>query len=111
MARVSRLAEERSPAAIASPAPMESARGQRAEVVRDWSDVPSWVAATAGLAIVFVSWVGGRLQPGSALDLASTQLGATDILKMAPNGSAALGLAMGLLLYLTGLFAPLRHRQ
>ena len=108
MARVSRLAEERTPASLASAASMGSSREER---VRSWNDLPAWVAALAGLAIVFVSWIDGRLEAGSLLDLMSSQIGAPNLVRMPLNGSALLGLVLGRLLHLAGLFAPLRNRQ
>jgi hypothetical protein len=108
MARVSRLADERTPASVASPAWKRRSRDGR---VGSWNDLPAWVAALAGLAIVFVSWINGGLEPNSLLDLISLQAGSPNVVGMPPNGLAVLGLALGLLLYLAGLFAPVRKRQ
>jgi len=108
MARVSRLADERTPASVASLAWKRRSRDGR---VGSWNDLPAWVAALAGLAIVFVSWINGGLEPNSLLDLISLQAGSPNVVGMPPNGLAVLGLALGLLLYLAGLFAPVRKRQ
>jgi len=108
MARVSRLDEERPPASLASPAPMGSSREGR---VGGWKDVPACVAALAGLALVVVSWIDGRLEADSWVDLVSLQVNAPTLVRMPPDGSTLLGLALGLLLYVVGLFAPLRSRQ
>ncbi len=105
MARVSRLAEQPAPASLASRASVGTARHERA---RRSSDLPAWVAGLAGLAIVFVSWIGSLNEADLAAGLISSRIGPPDLLHVSLNGSAALGLALGLLLYLAGLFAPYR---
>ena len=107
MARVLRLAEEPAPASLTARAPVGNAGGERA---RRWNDLPAWVAALAGLAIVFVSWISGLSEADLATGLISSRIGPPGLFHVSLNGSAALGLALGLLLYLAGLFAPLRNR-
>jgi hypothetical protein len=103
---MARVAEERAPSSLASRAPRDNSANGRAR--RSWTGLPAWAAAFAGLAIVFVSWIGGQLEAGSSLALISSQIGVPSPGSMPPNGSAVFGLALGLLLYLAGLFAPLR---
>ncbi|MCX6545861.1 MAG: hypothetical protein NTV05_15790 [Acidobacteria bacterium] len=108
MARVSLLDEEPASASLAYRASKENSREGG---VRDLNDLPVWVAAFAGLAIVVVSWITGGQEAGSLLDLMSSRIGPPNLLRMSPNGSAVLWLALGLLLYLAGLFSPLRDRE
>lgn len=108
MARVWRLAEERTPASLASPALMGSSGEER---VGKWHDVLVWAGAFAGLVLVFVSWLHGRLEAGSSLDLVSWRIGAASVVRMPPNGPAVLGLALGLVIYVAGLFAPIRNKR
>jgi hypothetical protein len=108
MARVSRLDDAR-PAAIFAAAPPK--RRSPAARAGHWKDVPAWVTALAGLAIVFVSWTAGRLEPSSWLGFVPSQIGTLNPVRLPPGGPAALGLGVGMLLYLAGLFAPLRKRQ
>lgn len=108
MARVSRLAEGPASASLAYRAPKGNSREER---VRGLIDLAAWVAALAGLAIVFVSWINARQEAGSLLDLMSSRIGPPNLLSMSPNGPAALGLALGLLLYVAGLFSPLHNRE
>ncbi len=107
MARVSRLAEESAPASLASRASLAGSRDERA---RRSNDAPAWVAALAGLVIVLVSWIGSLNEADLATAFISSRIGPPDLLRLSLNGPAALGLALGLLLYLAGLFAPLRRR-
>jgi hypothetical protein len=105
MARVSRLDAERPPASVARSISMA-----RSEKTRTWSWNGSLagVAAVVGLAIVLASWIDGRLGTGSWPALISPYPGAPNMVRLPPDPSAGLGLALGLLLYLGGLFAPLR---
>jgi hypothetical protein len=108
MARVSRLDEQRTPASVAFSISMGRSQKER---IRSWNGPLAGVATFAGLAIVLVSWIDGRLDTGSWPSLISLHVGAPNGLRLPPDISAALGLALGLLLYLGGLFAPLRSRR
>jgi hypothetical protein len=108
MARVSGLAEARQPAALVSPVPALSAREARAW---RWRDLPAPFAATAGLFIVIISWTVGWLDAGSWLAIVSPGIGAPPLVRIPHGAPAAPALALGLLLYVAGLFAPVRRRQ
>jgi hypothetical protein len=56
------------------------------------------------------STIGGLNEADPATGFFSSRIGPPDLLHVSLNGPAALGLALGLLLYLAGLFAPLRGR-
>lgn len=107
MARVSRLSEGPASGSLAARASVRNVGSERAHRP---SDLPAWVAALAGLAIVFVSWFGGMNETDLASGLVSSRFGSPDLLQVSLHGAAAVGLVLGLLLYLAGLFAPLRHR-
>jgi hypothetical protein len=108
MARVARLAEEsgRVPfsAAASAQVPKHRRVGRR-------SDVPAWVAAFAGLAVVFVSWFAGALETRSWLDFILSETGAWSLVKTLPDVGPLLALVLGLLLYLAGLLMPVRSRR
>jgi hypothetical protein len=108
MARVTRLDAARPPAPLATPLPAAASREVRAS---PWKDVPAWVAALAGVALVFVSWTAGRLEAASWIGLVSSQVVTPSPVRLPPNGPVTVGLAVGVLLYLAGLFAPLRGRD
>lgn len=108
MARVSRVADARTSPSLTGAV---SVRSQREQHTRRWSDLPAWASALAGLAVVVVSWIAGGLAPGWWLAPISSQTGVQDLAKIPPNAQALLGLALGLLLYVAGLFAPLRNRR
>ena len=100
-ARIARVDEERAAAALESPRVVRTESG-RARL--------AWAAALAG-ATVGLGAQAYRLAVGeAALDLTSPRLGGlmTGVVEMLPATPAAAFLAMGLLLYLAGLFAPLR---
>jgi hypothetical protein len=107
MASVSRLAEERRPACQAG---AFTAPGPRTSPVRNWTGLASRIAGVAGLVVVSVSWTYGTLAGGGWPGLVPSRPWLAAPLKMPLGGPAAVGLALGLLLYTTGLFAPLRNR-
>ena len=101
MARTARLADE-NPALSG-----DSARAAVAETGRRRS---TWAWTVTSLALGLGSLAYALVTTGAPLDVTSSRIGGpTDTLTtMAEMGPAALVLAAGLLLYLTGLFAPLR---
>ena len=108
MARVSRLDEGHTPASLAFSVSTGRPQKQR---IWSWNSLAAGVAAFAGLVIVLLSWIDGRLDTGSWPSLISLHVGAPNMVRLPPDLSAALGLALGLLLYLGGLFAPLRKSR
>jgi hypothetical protein len=105
MARVARVAEGRRPVdPVLPPTTMVS----RETFVRRWSPLAARVAAAAGVAIVCVSWTYGILADGGWLGLVPSRPWLPAPTEMPAAVPATVGLALGLLLYLAGLFAPLR---
>jgi hypothetical protein len=103
MARVSHLADEPAPAPrFVSDVTGDSSR----ERGRRGSHRPAWAAAVAGLSIVSIAWTYGRLAAGQWPGLVSSPLGPRGFVSLPADLSTALGLALGLLLYVGGLFAP-----
>lgn len=93
MARIAREAEDRQPP---SPAP-----------ARSYRDRLVWIAAFAGLAIVAGAVAYGWLEAGSLPSGMSPRVGLVTI-SLIPDGPSALVVGLGLLVYLAGLFGPLR---
>lgn len=108
MARVARAAEERNPA---WQAPALAARHRRKELVGTWTERVSRAIFIAGVAIVFASWTYGIVAGGPGLNLVPLWPWLPAPMKMPLGGAAGAGLALGLLLYVTGLFAPLRNKE
>jgi hypothetical protein len=101
MARVARLSDERSafrPDAGTSLIGMESSSSERL----------AWVWGLAGLVIAFGAYVQSEIAGGTLPDLTSWRIGTVQPVTM-PVEPAMLILALGLLLYLKGLFSPLRR--
>ncbi len=101
LARTARLDTER--AAVSRDAPAVAAAKAR-------SDRPAWAAAIAGVTIGLGAQMYGLLAGESTLDLVSSRIGdgTAGLLEMPHADPVVFLLAAGLLLYLTGLFAPLR---
>ncbi len=108
MARLSRMADERALHPLASPASMRSRGGER---LTHWIDLAAGAAALAGLAIVLVSWIDAQAEAGWSLELWSRQLGTPGMMMLPQSGSVVWALAVGLVLYLAGTFAPLRGER
>ena len=74
------------------------------------SDRPAWAAAIAGVTIGLGAQMYGLLAGESTLDLVSSRIGdgTAGLLEIPHADPVVFLLAAGLLLYLTGLFAPLR---
>lgn len=100
MARVARLPDERSVVrpAETSAVKTESGRGERL----------TWGWGLAGLVIAFGTYVRSEMAAGTLPDLTSSRIGHVPLVTMSIE-PAMLVLALGLLLYLKGLFSPLRH--
>lgn len=94
MARIAREDEARQVAAV------EPARRER----------PTWIWALVGIAVVVGASAWGWLTAGTLPDLTSPRIGPGTPALM-PGGPAAAIIALGLLVYLAGLFAPLRDRR
>jgi len=112
MARVQRLAEEdarRAPAFLAQARVLTEVKSASGEA-GSWSrELPTWAAVLTGLAIVFGSWAYGRPELTAWITAESGVIG--DLAARPFDEAALLGLALGLLLYAAGLFAPLDNRQ
>jgi hypothetical protein len=67
-----------------------------------------WLWITTGLAIVLGSTVQGWLSGGSLPDLTSPRIGFGGLTLMPFDGPVTVFIAIGVLVYLAGLFAPLR---
>jgi hypothetical protein len=100
MARVARLPE---PEAL--PAPGERGRA-RIAARREW---PAWAWALSGVVVVFAAHVYDWRVAGRWPDLMSSRIGGVLPAVLPVEGLAAPILALGLVLYLAGLFAPLRR--
>lgn len=107
MARVSRAAEARRPARLPGD-PLPSSR--KGSVGRARELAPG-VGAIAGVAVAITSWAHGLLETRAALDLVPSLPWLSIPVKMPLGRSATLALALGLLLYVAGLFAPLHNRD
>lgn len=95
MARVAREAERRSEQG-AVPAPQHRER-------------LSWIRVVAGALVVLAIIVHAWLTAGSVPDVASWRVGVQRLVLIPVEGPAALLIGAGVLLYVTGLFAPLRR--
>ena len=72
-------------------------------------DRPAWLWAVVGLLIVVGLTVDGWVSAGLSPDLTSSRIGIGRLALMPVEGPGVLLLAVGLWLFLLGLFAPLRR--
>jgi hypothetical protein len=107
MARVSRSAKEQR---WARPVRVSPTSGSRSLLVGRALELAFRVAAIGGFAIVTISWTYGMLVNGAGLQLVPSAPWLSTPLRMPPGGPGTIGLALGLLLFVAGLFAPLRQR-
>lgn len=85
------------------------ARAGRTGRYDQWS---GWLWVIAGTALVLGASIRAWLVDGTPLQLTSPRIGAGSMpVMMSPEDPATLLLVLGLLLYLVGLFAPLRHNS
>ena len=96
MARIEREAEQEADAKVAVPV-------SRA---REWQP---WLWTFAGIALVLMVFVKGWLSSGSLPSLVSPRIGLNHAALMPVGTGVSLLLALGLIVYLAGLFAPLRR--
>jgi hypothetical protein len=101
MARVARLSDERS---VVRPAVRTSLIGTESSS----SERLAWVSGLAGLVIALGTYVHREMAAGTLPDFTSSRIGHVQLVTM-PIEPAMLVLALGLLLYLKGLFSPLRR--
>ena len=73
-------------------------------------ELQTWVWTFVGLALVLAVTIKGWLSSGSLPDFTSSRIGLGHVALMPVQGSLALLLALGLVIYLGGLFSPLRTR-
>jgi len=97
MARVEREAELRADPMIAVPA-------------RRARELQTWLWSFAGIALVMFVFVNGWLSAASLPDVTGSRIGLNRAPLMPIETSVSLLLALGLLIYVAGLFAPLRSR-
>jgi hypothetical protein len=96
MARIARDAERQAEAVATAPAPRRQ-------------DRPAWAWALVGIAVVLGARIYGLVVTESLPDFTSSRIGLGHSLGMPGVGSVSLALGLGLLVYLAGLFAPLRR--
>jgi hypothetical protein len=71
-------------------------------------EYPAWAWTVAGVVLVFGVSIYGWYATGSTPDVASSRVGLGRPALMPTQGPVSLLLALGLLIYIVGLFAPLR---
>lgn len=98
MARIEREADHKAHAKVAVPA-------SRARELR------TWLWTFAGVAVVLMVFVNGWLSSGSLPNFTSARIGLGRAPLMPVGTSVSLFLALGLIAYLAGLFAPLRSEE
>jgi hypothetical protein len=100
MARIARLPDGRSLARPAEPSKVKSESGRGGRLAWGWG--------LAGAVIAFGTYVRSEMATGTLPDLTSSRIGHMQLVTM-PVEPAMLILGLGLLLYLKGLFSPLRR--
>jgi hypothetical protein len=98
MARIEREAEEKADAKAAAPA-------SRAR------EFQTWLWTLVGVSLGLVVFINGWLSAGSLPDFTAARIGPKRAPLMPIGTSASLLLAVGLLVYVAGLFAPLRSER
>ncbi len=100
MARIAREAE-----------PQHGVAAKAADHARIPRERPIWIwTLVGGLAMVFGTSVIGWLAVGALPSVTSPLIGGAGVATLIPmQGSAALMIGLGLVIYLAGLFAPLRR--
>src|SRR5579864_4608561 len=101
MARVARLPDRRSLVRAAAGTSVVGTDSPNRERL-------AWVSGLAGLVIALGTYVDREIAAGTLPDLTSSRIGHT-LLVTTPIEPAMLVLALGLLLYLKGLFSPVRR--
>lgn len=96
MARIEREAEQRAEATIAAP------------VTRP-REVQAWLLTFVGLALVLIVFANGWRSGGFVPNFMAAKIGLGHAPLMPPEARVSLLLALGLVAYLAGLFAPLRR--
>ena len=97
MARIEREAEQRAEAPLAAPA-------NRAREL-------AWLWTFAGIALVMMGFINGWVSAGSLPDFTAARIGLNRAPLMPIGPSVTLLLALGLLVYVAGLFAPIRDES
>jgi hypothetical protein len=100
MARVARLSDERSVVRHAAGTSLIGTESSSRERL-------AWVWGLAGLVIALGTYVNREIAAGTLSDLTLSRIGRLQLVAT-PVEPAMLVLALGLLLYLKGLFSPLR---
>jgi hypothetical protein len=95
MARIEREAEQRAEASIAEP------------VTRP-RELQVWLWTFVGLTLVLIVFINGWGSGGFVPNFTSARIGLAHAPLMPPEARVSLLLALGLVAYLAGLFAPLR---
>jgi ABC-type transport system involved in cytochrome c biogenesis permease subunit len=103
MARIARL-----PGTPLRPSPASGTAHTRATRVR--SGRFAWAWALSGVAIVSGVYVSSGAAAAAYFDLTASRFGRVQPVTMPVGGSAMLLLALGLTMYVVGLFAPVRRR-
>ena len=98
MARVQREAERKAEAQVVA-------------TVKTSVDLRMWLATFAGIALVVVLFISGWQSLGTVPDFTSPRIGSGRAMLVPIQGPTMLLMGLGLLIYLAGLFAPLRTRR
>src|ERR1017187_9224810 len=102
MARIARLPDERSQIPRVVDTPRTVTRPSLGERL-------AWTWGLAGVVIVFGTYDYSKIVAGTLPDLTASRIGYAQLVTMPVEGPAMFFLAVGLLLYLTGMFSPLRR--
>ena len=98
MARIEREAELKAESMVA--VPVNRAR-----------ELQTWLWTFAGIALVVMGFINGWVSAGSLPDFTAARIGLNRAPLMPIETSVSLLLAIGLVAYLAGLFAPLRSER
>ncbi|HXT68191.1 MAG TPA: hypothetical protein VN700_00435 [Vicinamibacterales bacterium] len=95
MARIARMAD--------APPRVQAVPDRKAQ----WLDVPAWAASVAGLAIFIGSWIAGHVESGLLVAVqVSPQTAAAALVHPPATLTAMLGITVGSILFVGGLFLP-----